>query len=219
MKRWMVWGGVLLLISLLFGCSGKKRAEETLPAMPQEALARQMLEKKYGEPFSVDSVEKTPANRAFGPAVYTAAAHSEALAGTFTARWEEGSSAVADDYARLFWENSIQDRVRSALRPYAETAQWTVVYELSRQTWRSTDELDRYLKESETYVDLELTVSGDAAQAAGTVNAVRHALLEAQLQYAMSCSWNGASVVLSEKNGLAPLTDEDVRQKLERSAG
>ena len=45
MKRWMAWGGILLLISLLFGCSGKKRAEETLPAMTQEALAGQLLEK------------------------------------------------------------------------------------------------------------------------------------------------------------------------------
>lgn len=216
-------GGILLLFSTLLGCLRADRSGNTVPLSGREEKIRasmvQLLEEKYGESFTVEQAERENANMAFSGDTFTAAVRSGDYPGTFTARVDAEGKNLTDDYPRLFWNADIEQRVRQALDGVAGLTgtEWKIVYVLSAQTWKPDDDLETYLQEGETYLDLTVTLPSDPEQAAGVLADLRAALQQYHLQYAVACRFGDATVIFSEKAGQPRLTDDKVWRKLERS--
>lgn len=215
-------GGIVLLLSTLLGC-GRLWSGGKISLPGREDLFRmtieQQLHQKYGDAFTVEQIEFEKANMAFHKGTCKAMVSSDRYEGTFTARVDNDMENLTDDYPRLYWNDTIEARVRKALDQVEDLqeTEWKVVYVLSEQVWKEEDALDEYLAQGDTYLDLTVTLPADLEQAADTVHQLRDALQEEQLQYAIACSCRGGTVILTEKKGQQPLTDEQVYGKLERS--
>ena len=213
---------VLSLVAIsLCACSNAVIPPPDVQASSVETRIEHLLEEKYGDDMTVVSLEKTPGSMAFSSATYTASVESEKNAGFFTARFNEEEDLIRDDHPRLFWDEEIEALVQSALlsAPDISVQGSEIVYDLSDEVWTSHAALLDYLKMSHTYIDLTLTVPDcPIEEGAAQINALRHALLDEQLQYAMSCEYRGKSFVFSEKQDTAALTDEAVSNKMERGA-
>lgn len=216
-------GVILVLFSTLMGCLRLDRSGNAAPLPSREekiqAAMEQLLEEKYGESFTVEQPERQKANMAFVEDTFTASVRSGNYPGTFTARVDAEGKNLTDDYPRLFWDTEIEQRARQTLdsvEGLTET-EWKIVYVLSGQTWKADDDLESYLQEGETYLDLTVTLPPDLEQAAAAVEDLRGALQQNHLQYAAACRFGDATVIFSEKTGQPQLTDEQIYQKLERS--
>lgn len=215
-------GGIVLLLSTLLGC-GRLWSGGKISLPGREDLFRmtieQQLHQKYGDAFTVEQIEFEKANMAFHKGTCKATVRSDRYEGTFTARVDNDMENLTDNYPRLYWNDTIEARVRKALDQVEDLpeTEWKVVYVLSEQVWQEEDALDEYLAQGDTYLDLTVTLPADLEQAAEMIHQLRDALQEEQLQYAIACSCGGGTVILTEKKGRQPLTDEQVYGKLERS--
>lgn len=216
-------GGILLLFSTLLGCLRVDRSGNAVPLPDREeriqVAMERLLEEKYGETFTVERPERQKANMAFAKDTFTASVRSGSYPGTFTACVDAEGENLTDNYPCLFWNTDIEQRTRQALdsvEGLTET-EWKIVYLLSAQTWKADDDLETYLQEGETYLDLAVTLPSDLERAAGAMEGLRAALQQNHLQYAVACRFGDATVIFSEKAGQSRLTDEQICQKLERS--
>ena len=208
-------GCAALILSALTGCFSRG---DSRPANTQERKARieQLLQKKYGDTFTVQTLERQLAQQAFAKSHYLAQVSSDAYPGQFSARVDDDCRQLEDDYPRLYWGNEIEQRAARAAEalPAAYDAEWKVVYLLTEQTWKSTDPLDDYLAQAETYVHFTVTLdSGDAAQ---TALALRDALQAENLQYTTTWKLDGATVTFGEMAGQT-LTEQEICEKFERN--
>lgn len=213
-----------MLLSTLWGCwCAGKNGSASPGTDPETALRTAMeaqLEEKYGETFTVETLRREDANMAFSQDTYRATVHSAAYGADFNARVNADGSHLVDDYPRLFWKQEMENRVQQALDqlPAVVPVEWKAVYVLSAACWQPSDGIDTYLTESDSYIDLTLTLPNDGTeQTARLLNKLRDALQQQKLQYAVAVRWKGKTLVFAEKRDQPRLTDEAIRQKLERS--
>lgn len=209
-------GSVILAASMLYGCSQMLRTDLPDKEDRIQASIEQQLQEKYGDTFTVEQVESEGASMAFQKATYKATVRSDRYPGEFSARLDRDMENLKDDYPRLYWNDAIESRVQSALDRVTglSDTDWKVVYVLSDQTWTESDDLDEYLSEGDTYLDMNVTVPANLDEAVTVVDVLLDSLREEQLQYSVACSCGDSVVVLSEKSGRDPLTDERVYEKL-----
>lgn len=223
LKKLIILGGIVVLFSTLLGCKSVehngKKADRLSREDKVKASVVQLLEEKYTDTFSVETLERENANMAFSQDTFKASVRSENYSGSFTARVNADGTNLIDDYPRLYWNEAIESRVQKILdsvEGLMET-EWKIIYVLSAQTWKDHDNLDDYLEEGDTYLDLTLTLPSDLDKATETLNALRVALQEGHVQYAVACNCGGKIVIFSEKKDQPRLTNDEIRQKLERS--
>lgn len=219
----LMLGGIVLLLSTLLGCFGISNggATRSLPSKEEQIKASMLhlLEEKYGETFMIEQIDRQDANMAFSKDTFTASVHSESFSETFTARVDADGKDLVDNYPSLYWNDAIESRVQQVLdgAEGLTDIRWNVIYVLSAQTWKQEDDLNAYLAQGETYLDLTLTLPNDLNEASDNLGALCDALQKAHLQYAVACNCAGKTVIFSQKKDQPQLTREQIDQKLERS--
>lgn len=212
-------GGTALILSALTGCFHRGNTENSRPTNTEDQKARieQLLNEKYGDNFTVLTLEKQSAQEAFAKAHYLAQVDSSAYPDQFSARVDTDFAKVEDDYPRLYWNEEIEHRVAQVEKTMPENCdvQWDIIYRLSDQTWKNTDSIEDYLMNGKTYV--HFTVETDAIDVADIALALREALQAQNLQYTTTWKLDGTTVTFGEMQGQA-LTPQEICAKFERAA-
>lgn len=212
-------GCAALILSALTGCFRGKKADNNRPANTEEQKARieQLLNEKYGDTFTVQTLERQLAQQAFAKSHYLAHVSSDAYPGQFRARVDTDFNEVADDYPRLYWNEEIEQKVGRVEQVFPQNydVQWEIVYWVTGKTWKSTDSIEDYLMNGETYV--HFTVETNAIDVADTALALREALQAQNLQYTTTWKLDGTTVTFGEIQGQT-LTPQEICAKFERAA-
>lgn len=212
-------GCAALILSALTGCFRGKKADNNRPANTEEQKARieQLLNEKYGDTFTVQTLERQLAQQAFAKSHYLAQVSSDAYPGQFRARVDTDFNEVADDYPRLYWNEEIEQKVGRVEQVFPQNydVQWEIVYWVTGKTWKSTDSIEDYLMNGETYV--HFTVETNAIDVADTALALREALQAQNLHYTTTWKLDGTTVTFGEMQGQT-LTPQEICAKFERAA-
>mgnify|MGYP007124389221 CR=1 FL=1 len=210
-------GGAALILSALTGCFHRGSTENSRPTNTEDQKARieQLLNEKYGDHFTVLTVEKRKPGAALTKTRYQAQATSSAYTGQFNVDVDEDFGAVADDYPRLYWNEEIEQKVGRVEQVFPQNydVQWEIVYWVTDETWKSTDSIDDYLEQGNAYIDF--TIETNVDDVTDIALALHNALQAERLKYETAWHLGKTTVVFGEMPG-DTLTDEQIRAKFER---
>lgn len=204
-----------LTITTLTGCSQLEASlDRPSNTEDRETCMEELLREKYGDTFTVQSLEKKLGQQAFSESYYVAQVSSDAYTGTFTAQVDEDFSHLEDNYPCLYWGDEIDQRAEIAAQalPASCNAQWKVVYLPSDGTWKDTDFVDDYLAHAKTYVHYVVTADEDDAIHAAL--ALHDALKAENLQYNATWKVGEETIAYGEVFG-ETLTEKEVMAKFE----
>lgn len=213
-------GGAALILSALTGCFHRAGSNNRLPSNTEEQKARigQLLNEKYGDTFTVHTVEAERVQQAFDGMYYRATASSDRYDGTFTVRVDKNETLV-DDYPRLYFGEILTSRVVDAIAvvPASYETQWEIMYPLSVNTWRKSDSVDDYIAQERVYVDITLQMEDKATdEVISTALALNQALQDKNVPFTAIWESGKAPIAFSNKKDMPTLTEQDIKDKFER---
>ena len=107
-------------------------------------------------------------------------------------------SHIEDDYAALIYNDVIEDRISAIVDQYLKKDQYKydIVYKVTAEAYKSKDQLEDYLRETDTYIDIEITLENEKPeQAAEKIFLLVQKIYENNIHFMIRLNYNGKIII------------------------
>lgn len=211
-------GCTMLVLLSLIGCAYNSNSAFPSNEEAQKARIEQLLNRKYGDNFTVHTISAEHVQQAFDSLHYVATVSSDKYNGTFNVRIDKKETLV-DDYPRLYFGEKIESKLENAIKvvPTSYDAQWEIRYPLSINTWKNNDSLNEYIEQERVYASITLQMGDKSTEEVIDAALALHEALQAEhIKYTTMWESNKAPITVSDMDGFPSLSEQDITDKFER---
>lgn len=172
---------------------------------------------KYGKDFSVQFMEELPGLTGFAHTLYRAEVSETDADTVFIAYMDKTGENLTDTYAKIMYDDEINEALKTILGNYEGLSEYSyeIIYVETAQKWDAEDSWQKYLAESDTYVDIELQVEEqEAEKAAECVYGFAQKLKEEAIPYSIALKLSERNVYIQNNKDVALMSYERLLKKI-----
>ncbi len=174
--------------------------------------AKDALDNKYFESFTIDSIEKLSEGGAFYTYYYSGKANCTSKGITFNFRIEEDKESLKDNYEGYMYSDQIEKDLKDASEQSGiERTEFSVGYSVSDSVYGSFDE---YKKSGLAYLKAKYRVTAaDSTEAADKTFKLVDSIQNSGYGFSISLKWDSKTIVLSHGIRDEDITLTDIEKK------